>query len=61
MKTRPVTKSSNLSLRVRPEIRDGLEREAARDRRPMAQLIEIVLGDYLAQRAAVVSAGHDAR
>jgi hypothetical protein len=45
-------KTENLSPRIEPEIRKGIEQEAARDRRPISHLVGNILADWLAARAA---------
>jgi uncharacterized protein (DUF1778 family) len=46
------TKSESLSLRVPPDIREGVVEAARAERRPLSHLITNVLADYLAQRSS---------
>lgn len=43
---RCMTKSARLDLRVRPELKEALQRLADRDRRRLADYVDVVLTDH---------------
>jgi hypothetical protein len=46
------TPMGHLTLRIDDDLRARLEAEAERDRRPVGNLVRIVLADWLAERGA---------
>jgi hypothetical protein len=44
-------KTAQIVLRLEPSLREAIEVEAERDRRPMGALIRIVLSDWLEGRS----------
>jgi hypothetical protein len=54
-------KLENLTIRLEPEVRVALAREAERDRRPMGNLIRNIVADWVAAHAAAQPAERRSR
>jgi hypothetical protein len=50
-------KTTNLSLRMDPEVKEAAEKAAANDRRSLSSLIEILLVDYCKKRGLLTKEG----
>jgi len=45
--TKPELKTAPLSIRIRPSLKAAIEEVASRERRSVAEFVEIVLEDYV--------------
>jgi hypothetical protein len=57
---KPPTVTAQIGLRLHPELRAALEQAAARERRPLSNLMRIALSDWLVSRQQGMASGQRA-
>ncbi len=51
------TKSTTLTVRVHPAVKEGLRTVAERERRSLANMIEVMIRDYCTRHEVLISEG----